>query len=144
VNGFTTYDYKPLENTHDNPTGWEFPFGHGLSYTQFAYSGLKLSSDSMARTGSITISVNVKNTGARAGKEVVQLYVSDLYRQVSPPNKELKGFRKIELAPGEEKTVEFELAARDLAFVGLENKWILEPGEYKVQIANLTGGFRLR
>lgn len=144
VNGFTTYDYKPLENTHDNPTGWEFPFGHGLSYTQFAYSGLKLSSDSMTRTGSITISVNVKNTGARAGKEVVQLYVSDLYRQVSPPNKELKGFRKIELAPGEEKTVEFVLAARDLAFVGLENKWILEPGEYKVQIANLTGGFRLR
>jgi len=144
VNGFTTYDYKPLENTHDNPTGWEFPFGHGLSYTQFAYSDLKLSADSMPRTGSITVSVKVKNTGTRAGKEVVQLYVSDLYRQVSPPNKELKGFQKIELAPGEERTVEFTLAARDLAFVGLENRWILEPGEHKVQIANLTANFRLR
>jgi beta-glucosidase len=144
VNGFTTYDYKPLENTHDNPTGWEFPFGHGLSYTQFAYSDLKLSADSMPRTGSITVSVKVKNTGPRAGKEVVQLYVSDLYRQVSPPNKELKGFQKIELAPGEERTVEFTLAAKDLAFVGLENKWILEPGEHRVQIANLTAGFTLR
>ena len=144
VNGFTPYDYKPAENTHDNPTGWEFPFGHGLSYTTFSYSGLKLSSNVMPRTGSITVSVKVKNTGPRAGKEVVQLYVSDLYRQVTPPNRELKGFQKIELAPGEEKTVEFQLAARDLAFVGLNNRWTLEPGEYKVQIANLTDGFTLR
>ncbi|GIU76131.1 MAG: glycosyl hydrolase [Bryobacteraceae bacterium] len=144
VNGFTTYDYKPAENTHDNPTGWEFPFGHGLSYTTFSYSGLKLSSNVMPRTGSITVSVKVKNTGPRTGKEVVQLYVSDLYRQVTPPNRELKGFQKIELTPGEEKTVEFQLAARDLAFVGLNNRWTLEPGEYKVQIANLTDGFTLR
>lgn len=144
VNGFTTYDYKPLENTHDNPTGWEFPFGHGLSYTTFEYSDLKLSSSSMARTGSITVSVKVRNTGSRAGKEVVQLYVSDLYRQVSPPNRELKGFQKIELAPGEEKTVEFQLAAKDLAFVGLNNRWTLEPGDYRVQVANLTAGFTLR
>ncbi|MGQ9917283.1 MAG: glycoside hydrolase family 3 N-terminal domain-containing protein [Bryobacteraceae bacterium] len=144
VNGFTTYDHKPLENTHDNPTGWEFPFGHGLSYTSFAYSGLNLSADAMTRTGAITISVKVKNTGPRPGKEVVQLYVSDLYRQVSPPNRELKGFQKIALAPGEEKTVEFRLEAKDLAFVGLDNKWILEPGQYKVQIADLTAGFVLR
>ncbi len=144
VNGFTTYDYKPLENTHDNPTGWEFPFGHGLSYTTFAYSDLQLSEKSMTRTGSIYVTVKVKNTGRRPAKEVVQLYVSDLYRQVSPPNKELKGFQKIELAPGDEKVVRFELAAKDLAFVGLENKWILEPGEYKVQIAGLTGTFVLR
>lgn len=144
VNGFTTYDHKPLENTHDNPTGWEFPFGHGLSYTSFAYSGLNLSADTMSRTGALTISVKVKNTGSRPGKEVVQLYVSDLYRQVSPPNRELKGFQKIALAPGEEKTVEFRLEAKDLAFVGLDNKWILEPGEYKVQIADLTAGFVLR
>lgn len=144
VNGFTTYDYKPLENTHDNPTGWEFPFGHGLTYTTFAYSDLQLSEKSMARNGSIYVTVKVKNTGRRPAKEVVQLYVSDLYRQVSPPNKELKGFQKIDLAPGDEKVVRFELAAKDLAFVGLENKWILEPGEYKVQIANLTANFVLR
>jgi len=144
VNGFTTYDHKPLESTHDNPTGWEFPFGHGLTYTTFAYSDLQLSGKSMARNGSIFVTVKVKNTGRRPAKEVVQLYVSDLYRQVSPPNKELKGFQKIGLGPGDETVVRFELAAKDLAFVGLENKWILEPGEHKVQIANLTSGFVLR
>lgn len=144
VNGFTTYDYKPLENTHDNPTGWEFPFGHGLSYTAFAYSDLKVTPEVMPRTGSVTVSVKVRNTGTRAGKEVVRMYVSDLYRQVSPPNKELKGFGKVALAPGEAKTVEFRLAAKDLAFVGLANKWTLEPGDYKVHIGGLEGKFELK
>lgn len=144
VNGFATYDYKPSENTADNPTGWEFPFGHGLSYTTFAYSDLKVSAPAMARAGSVTVSVTVKNTGARAGQEVVQLYVSDLYRQVTPPNKELKGFEKVALAPGEAKTVSFRLTSKELAFVGLENKWVVEPGEYKVAVGGLEGGFWLQ
>lgn len=144
VNGFTTYDYKPLENTADNPTGWEFPFGHGLSYTTFAYSDLKVSAPVMPRAGSVTVSVVVKNTGSQAGQEVVQLYVSDLYRQVSPPNKELKGFEKIALAPGEAKTVSFKLTSKELSFVGLANKWIVEAGDYKVAVGGLEGGFALK
>src|SRR5205085_695913 len=100
-NGFVTYDYKMIESRGENKPVWEFPFGYGLSYTQFAYSDLKLSSADLAKGGSITATVVVKNAGLRKGKEVVQLYVSDLYRSVSPPNRELKGFQKIELQPGE-------------------------------------------
>jgi len=145
VNGYTTYDYKPLENTHDNPAAAEFPFGFGLGYTSFDYSNLRLSSQSMPRAaGSITVSVDVMNTGARAGKDVVQLYVSDLYREVSPPNRELKGFEKIELAAGQVRTVNFVLKPSDLQFVGLNNKWKVEPGEFKVRIGKLEGQFTLR
>ncbi len=144
VNGYTTYDYKPLENTHDNPAAAEFPFGFGLGYTSFEYSNLRLSSQSLARAGSLSVSVDVRNTGARAGKEVVQLYVSDLYREVSPPNRELKGFEKIELAPGQTRTVSFVLKPADLQFVGLNNKWKVEPGEFKVRIEKLEAQFTLR
>lgn len=144
VSGFTTYDYKPLENTHDNPAAFEYPFGFGLSYTTFEYSGLRLSADAMTRTGSLTVSVDVKNTGARSGKEVVQLYVSDLYREVSPPNRELKDFAKIELQPGETRTVSFTLRPADLRFVGLNNKWKVEPGDFKVRVGQLEKQFTLK
>jgi beta-glucosidase len=143
-NGFTTYDYKALENTGDNPALWEFEFGYGLSYTAFQYSGLKLSSATLAQGGSLTASVEVKNTGSRPGQEAVQLYVSDLYRSVSPPNKELKGFRKVALQPGESRTVSFTLTPADLAFVGLQNKWITEPGRFRVKVDKLTAEFTLR
>jgi beta-glucosidase len=143
-NGFTTYDYKALENTGDNPALWEFEFGYGLSYTAFQYSGLKLSSATLAQGGSLTASVEVKNTGSRPGQEAVQLYVSDLYRSVSPPNKELKGFRKVALQPGESRTVSFTLKPADLAFVGLQNKWITEPGRFRVKVDKLTAEFTLR
>lgn len=144
VNGYTTYDYKPLENTHDNPVAAEYPFGFGLSYTKYEYSDLRLSADTMARNGSITVSVNVKNTGSRAGKEVVQLYVSDLYREVSPPNKELKAFEKIPLQPGETRVVSFTLKPSDVQFVGLNNKWKVEPGDFKVRVADLEKQFTLK
>ena len=142
-NGFTTYDYKPLENSGDNHVSWEFPFGYGLSYTSFAYSDLRLSSTTLGRAGSLRVSVAVKNSGTRAGKEVVQLYVSDLYRSISPPNRELKGFQKIELQPGESKTVWFTLTPHDLEFVGLGNQWVTEPGEFKVRVGQLEGAFKL-
>jgi beta-glucosidase len=143
-NGFTTYDHKPLENTHDNPAWWQWPFGHGLSYTTFAYSNLALSAGTLARGGALRVSVDVRNTGQRAGKEVVQLYVSDLYRTVSPPVKELKGFEKIALAPGETKTVSFTLTAKDLEFVGLDNKWQSEPGDFLVRVGGLEAKFALQ
>jgi beta-glucosidase len=143
-NGFATYDYKTIESTKEHKVAWEFPFGHGLSYTNFAYSDLKLSSPKLAKGGSITVSVVVKNTGDRAGKEVVQLYVSDLYRSISPPNRELKGFQKIELQPGQTKTVSFKLTPADLSFVGLDNKWITEPGVFKVNVSNLQESLTFR
>ena len=142
-NGFTTYDHKPLENTRDNPFWREFEFGHGLSYTTFAYSDLKLSRDRMPRGGAVQVSVTVKNTGAREGQEVVQLFVSDLYRSVSPPVKELKGFTKVALKPGESRTLSFTLRERDLAFVGLDNRWAAEAGEFRVRVAGLTKDFVL-
>jgi beta-glucosidase len=86
----------------------------------------------MTRNGSITVSVDVRNTGRRAGAEVVQLYVRDLAGSRSRPVKELKGFEKIELQPGETKTVTFNLPARDLAFYTAANRWEVEPGEFRV------------
>jgi beta-glucosidase len=142
-NGFTTYDYKWLEAGAGNWPVWEFPFGHGLSYTTFEYSNLTLSSGSLAHNGTLTASVTVRNTGKRAGKEVVLLYVSDLYREVTPPNRELKGFRKIELQPGESTTVSFTISPADLAFVGLNNTWRTEPGTMRVTVGRLTRDFRL-
>jgi len=142
-NGFTTYDHKPLEDTHDNPFWREFEFGHGLSYTTFAYSDLKVSAKRMRRGGTLEISVTVRNTGARAGQEVVQLYVSDLYRSVSPPVRELKGFAKVALGPGESRAVSFTLREADLAFVGLDNRWAAEAGAFRVRVANLSDEFVL-
>jgi beta-glucosidase len=142
-NALTTYDYKVNETLEGNHIDPEFEFGHGLSYTTFAYSGLKLTSATLGRDGELTASVDVKNTGARAGKEVVQLYVSDLYRSLTPPNRELKGFRKVELKPGESRTVSFTLKSADLAFVGLNNRWITEPGKFRVSIGKLSEEFTL-
>ncbi|MGD9932002.1 MAG: beta-glucosidase BglX [Mangrovibacterium sp.] len=107
-----------------------YPFGYGLSYTTFAYSGLKLSSNEFAMGEKITVSVKVANTGNYAGEEVVQLYIRDLFGSVTRPVKELKGFEKISLAPGESHVVEFELSADDLAFYTAEGKWQAEPGDF--------------
>jgi len=142
-NALTTYDYKVSETLEGNHVDPEFAFGHGLSYTSFGYSGLKLSSQTLARNGELAASVDVKNTGSRAGEEVVQLYVSDLYRSITPPNRELKGFQKIELQPGETRTVSFTLRPADLAFVGLNNRWTSEPGKFRLRIAELMQEFTL-
>ncbi|MCW0484809.1 beta-glucosidase BglX [Gaoshiqia sediminis] len=107
-----------------------YPFGYGLSYTTFAYSDLKLSSSEFGLDEEITVSVKVENTGNYAGEEVVQLYIRDLFGSITRPVKELKGFEKISLAPGESKVVEFELSANDLAFYTAEGKWQAEPGDF--------------
>jgi beta-glucosidase len=139
--GFTTYDYKPLEQSGENHVSWEFPFGFGLSYTSFAYSSLHVSAPKLAANGELKVAVTVKNTGAREGSEVVQLYLSPGYRSVSPPNRELKGFQKIELQPGESRTLEFTITPKDLRLVGLDDKWDLEPGVFTVHIAQLQSQF---
>lgn len=112
-----------------------FPFGHGLSYTTFAYAGLTLSKSSMKDTDIVDVSVKVKNTGDRPGKEVVQLYVSDRESSVFRPVRELKGFQKVELAPGEEKTVTFTLDRRAFAYWNTQiHDWHVESGIFDIEI----------
>lgn len=140
-NGITLYDYKPLEYFDENKYNPLFPFGHGLSYTKFKYSNLKLSSDKIKMNEKLLVSVDVENVGKIKGKEVVQLYLTDLYGSVSRPNKQLKGFEKIELNPGEQKTVTFTIDKSHLSFIGIENKRIAEPGEFVVTIGDLKKNF---
>jgi beta-glucosidase len=142
-NSLETYDYSYAElKEHDyNP---QFPFGFGLSYTTFAYNDLKLSTDTIAGNQKITISVNVKNTGSREGKEVVQLYIGDLYASIIPPVKQLRGFEKIDLQPGESKTVKFNIDKQDLSFINGKLKRVTEPGAFKVTINDLHSEFYVK
>lgn len=142
VNDLTLYDHKNSENDdyHKNYHP-QFPFGFGLSYTTFAYSNLVLSKDTLSNDEELQVQVMVSNTGQRAGKEVVQLYLSDLVASVTPANKRLKRFEKIELAPGESKTVAFTLNESDLTFIGRDNKPIAESGDFKVTIGPLSKQF---
>lgn len=107
-----------------------FPFGYGLSYTTFGYDGLKLSADKLRADGILTATVNLTNTGRYAGTEVVQLYVRDKVGSVTRPVKELKGFQRVSLQPGETKTVTFELPVSDLAYWNADMKKVVEPGEF--------------
>jgi beta-glucosidase len=143
-NGFTTYDYTMPEQFDENHPTWEFPFGFGSSYTSFAYSDLRLSTATLGRDGTLNVSVTVRNTGKRPGSEVVQLYLSQHYRSVLPPNRELKKFKRITLQPGENQRVVFSINASDLRFVGMDYKWDLEPGIFTVHIAQLQSDFEFR
>lgn len=143
-NGFVTYDHKPLEEKEENSYEPQFPFGFGLSYTTFGYSELRLGKETINEGEGQTVSVKVRNTGRVAGKEVVQLYLQDEYGSVSRPVRQLRGFKKIALAPGEEQEVSFTLTPHDLSFIGLENKRLIEPGTFKVMIERLEKGFTLK
>jgi beta-glucosidase len=142
------YDYTgQVAATSDQREGGftpEWPFGHGLSYTTFAYSNLRLGSAQARLRDTVTVSVTVANTGARQGKEVVQLYVHDLVASVDPPNRRLRGYQKVALAPGERRTVTFRLAIQDLAFIGRDNKPVVEPGDFDVLIGGLTARLTVR
>lgn len=132
----------------DSPNSPLYPFGYGLSYTTFDYKDLALSSDVMPMDGSLTASVTVSNTGSRAADEVVQLYVRDLVGSISRPVKELKGFKRVSLAPGESKRVEFTLTPDDLKFYNFDLDYVNEPGDYRLFIGpnsaeNLSTTFRL-
>ncbi|MEM1602936.1 MAG: glycoside hydrolase family 3 N-terminal domain-containing protein [Candidatus Bathyarchaeia archaeon] len=127
-----------------------FPFGHGLSYTRFEYSGLYISPQEVVKDQDIRITFRLKNVGDREGDEVAQLYVRDVVASVTRPVKELKGFRRVTLKPGEEKSVEFKLTLEDISFLNHELKRIVEPGEFKIMIGSssedirLTGSFMVR
>ena len=112
-----------------------FPFGYGLTYTNFKYSNLKVQSEQFAADGSLRVSAEIENTGKREGTEVVQLYVHDRVAPTSRPVRELKGFQRVTLAPGEHKTVEFTAKANDLGSYDLDMHWMVPRGTYDVWVA---------
>jgi beta-glucosidase len=111
-----------------------FPFGYGLSYTTFRISNLQLSAPRISATGQLTVSIEVENTGKRVGDEVVQLYIRDLVATMTRPVKELKGFQRVSLQPGEKKRVEFVLGPEHLGFWNREMRYVVEPGEFSVMV----------
>ena len=134
----------------DRPHRPRYSFGHGLSYTEFAYRDLKVSSAAVAPDEEVTISFTVANTGDREGTEIVQLYLADEYASVVRPVMELVGFRRVALKPGEEKTVEFKVLPSQMAFLDEEMRWKVEKGSFKVLVGaasddiRLEGGFAVR
>jgi len=146
INSLNTYDYKVSEEVgtmagaynYDAKVSLQWPFGYGLSYTTFDYSNLKVDKAQFTADDVLTISVDVKNTGTKAGKEAVLLYSSDLVASIVPDNKRLRDFTKISLEPGETKTVTFQLPASKLAFVGADGRWTLEDGDFILKIGNQT------
>ena len=122
-----------------------YPFGYGLSYTTFKYSGLKTSLPALAKDGAITVSVNVKNTGQRAGEEVVQLYVKHGQSALAHPAQELRGFKRVALQPGETKTVEIPLPARSLAYWDTgRHSFVVEPGKLELRVGGSSADIRLK
>ena len=146
INSLANYDYKVSEEVgtmagaynYDAKVSLQWPFGYGLSYTTFEYANLKVDKANFTADDTLTVTVDVKNTGSRAGKESVLLYSSDLIASIVPDNKRLRCFTKISLEPGETKTVTFTLPAKDLAFVGADGRWTLEEGDFLLRVARLT------
>ena len=145
INSLNTYDYKVSEEVgtmagaynYDAKVSLQWPFGYGLSYTTFEYSNLRADRSEFTADDVITVSVDVKNTGARAGKEAVLLYTSDVIASLTPDNRRLRDFTKVELQPGETKTVTFRLPAKSMAFVGADCRWTLEEGDFVLRVGRL-------
>ena len=142
------YSRKPLRFAGYVPSRdrWEarYPFGHGLSYTTFAYSDLDIAPAKAKAGGAVRIAATIENAGAAAGAEVVQLYVTDVVASLARPMKELKGFAKVSLAPGEKKRVEFTLDTELLAFTGVDMKLVIEAGRFDVGIGSSSDDIRLK
>ena len=144
INALANYDYKPCENmgqmggnyNYDSVMDVQWEFGFGLSYTTYSYSNLKVDKTSFTADDVLTVSVAVTNTGKVTGKESVLLYSKDLVASSTPDNIRLRNFEKIELNPGETKTVTMQLKGSDLAFVGYDGKWRLEKGDFKLKCGN--------
>jgi len=152
VNSLVTYIHKPSEEqsksvgmyNYEGDFSPEFEFGFGLSYTTFEYSDLTISSNQISENDGLEVSVLVTNAGKRPGKEVVQLYTSDLVASITPDMRRLRRFEKIHLEAGESRRVSFTLKASDLAFVNAKNQWVTEPGEFEVMIHNQKARFRYK
>jgi beta-glucosidase len=151
-NSVASYIHKPAEERETvagvynysadfNP---QFVFGHGLSYTTFTYSNLALSSPVLSSLDKLTISVDVTNSGKKDGKEVVELYTSDLFASLTPDVKRLRRFEKISLKAGETRKVTFTLNKNDLSFIGMDNKAITENGEFRIQVGSQTKNFNYK
>lgn len=146
INSLNTYDYKVSEAVgtmagaynYDAKVSLQWPFGYGISYTTYEYSNLRVDKTSFTANDILTVTVDVKNTGSRAGKEAVLLYSSDLVASIVPDNRRLRDFTKIALEPGETKTVTFQLPAKNLAFVGADGRWTLEEGDFLLSVGRLT------
>ena len=144
INSLANYDFKKSEEVSTMEGAYDYNakitqqwgFGYGLSYTSYKYSNLKVSQSDFRHGDIIKVSVDVKNTGKVAGKESVLLFSRDLIASMVPDGRRLRAFDKIDLQPGETKTVTFDLKADDLAFVGYDGKWRLEEGDFKLMIAN--------
>ncbi len=145
-NGLMTYDHKAFETEGFDNAGIrpQFEFGAGLSYTTFSYKDLLLNRKTIGSSEQLSVNVTVTNSGQRAGKEVVQLYLSDLVASLSPAGKRLKRFAKIYLEPGQSRTLTFKLRSDDLSFIGADNKSVVEPGVFEVSIAGLKDRFELK
>ena len=145
INSLNTYDYKVSEEVgtmagaynYDAKVSLQWPFGYGMSYTTYEYSNLRADRTEFTADDVITVSVDVKNTGMRAGKEPVLLYTSDLVASLTPDNRRLRDFTKVELQPGETKTVTFRLPAKNMAFVGADCRWTLEEGDFLLRVGRL-------
>ena len=142
--GFTWYDHKPSEEKGGNKYDPLWEFGHGLSYSKFVYHGLRVDRSDMTPGDTLTATVEITNISGRPGKETVQLYLSDVVASVTPPVKVLKRFEKVDIPPNDTKTVRFELRWEDLAFIGRDNKPVVEPGEFKLQVGKMSVSFRAR
>jgi beta-glucosidase len=149
-NALFTYYHKPSESkgttegvyNYDSDYNPQYVFGHGLSYTTFKYDQLKLSSNTLKKGESLTITVNVSNTGMVDGKETVLLFTSDLVATlITPDVKRLRGFEKIELKAGETKNVTFKISPEDIGFINTEHKLVTEAGEFTLQIADQKVNF---
>ncbi len=148
-NAFVNYNHKHSDNIavpnyYESDYDQQYEFGDGLSYTSFKYSDLSLSSTQMTQDGSIKVSVQVTNTGNRKGKEVVLLFVSDLYASITPEVRALKGYEKIDLNKGESKEVSFTITKDELSFVNESLETIAESGEFEISIGDLKKKFELK
>jgi beta-glucosidase len=146
-NELITYDHKFTETLSPGFGNQGFrpqwPFGHGLSYTTFVYSDLRLGAQTLDGAGRMTVQVTVRNTGERAGQESVLLYTRQHFAALTPYTRRLRAFQKISLAAGESRTVTFTLSADELRYVGRDGRMVLEPGPFDVMVGGLTGTFRL-